>query len=295
MAQEQIKANAATQDKVARKEKERHNHRTDGTRCPICGAEIDSRYEICPECSGKLVSYCTFCGADMDRSDTECPECGMPAGGVRCPKCGTLNHRSFCSACNEPLTRAAQKAVQKALADTKVQEAIEMCNRLAELEAELEAAGVDDIDEGPDSGDEILSEGARRMMEIMGKVKPGMPEHAKPSQPAPSQPAPAAARRDVQKIKEEYRRTVRDVNKILDEMLPPAGSTPQEQRNFFSARKVAVVTTVRQKVKVPIEWICNYCGCHHKNPSECAEPQLGGTWVYIEKVETTTVREYKYE
>ena len=237
-------AKAATQDKVA--QKERHRHSTDGTRCPVCGAEIDSRFEICPECGGKLVNYCTFCGADMDRSDTECPECGMPAGGVKCPKCGTLNHRSFCSACNEPLTRAAQKAIQKALADPRVQQ-------------------------------------------------PGMPEHAKPAQPAPADPKPVSAKRDVAKIKEEYRRTVRDVNKILDEMLPPAGSTPQEQRNFFSARKVAVETTIRQKVKVPIEWICNYCGCHHNNPSECAEPQLGGTWVYIEKVETTTVREYKYE
>ena len=231
----------------------------------------------------------------MDRSDTECPECGMPAGGVKCPKCGTLNHRSFCSACNEPLTRAAQKAIQKALADPKVQQAAEMCSRLAELEAELEAAGADISEDSSEEGNEPLSEGARRMMEIMGKVKPGMPEHAKPAQPAPADPKPVSAKRDVAKIKEEYRRTVRDVNKILDEMLPPAGSTPQEQRNFFSARKVAVETTIRQKVKVPIEWICNYCGCHHNNPSECAEPQLGGTWVYIEKVETTTVREYKYE
>jgi hypothetical protein len=282
-------AKAATQDKVA--QKERHRHSTDGTRCPVCGAEIDSRFEICPECGGKLVNYCTFCGADMDRSDTECPECGMPAGGVKCPKCGTLNHRSFCSACNEPLTRAAQKAIQKALADPKVQLAAEMCSRLAELEAELEAAGADISEDSSEEGNEPLSEGARRMMEIMGKVKPGMPEHAKPAQPAPADPKPVSAKRDVAKIKEEYRRTVRDVNKILDEMLPPAGSTPQEQRNFFSARKVAVETTIRQKVKVPIEWICNYCGCHHKNPSECAEPQLGGTWVYIEKVETTTVRE----
>lgn len=286
-------AKAATQDKVA--QKERHRHSTDGTRCPVCGAEIDSRFEICPECGGKLVNYCTFCGADMDRSDTECPDCGMPAGGVKCPKCGTLNHRSFCSACNEPLTRAAQKAIQKALADPRVQQAAEMCSRLAELEAELEAAGADISEDSSEEGNEPLSEGARRMMEIMGKVKPGMPEHAKPAQPAPADPKPVSAKRDVAKIKEEYRRTVRDVNKILDEMLPPAGSTPQEQRNFFSARKVAVETTIRQKVKVPIEWICNYCGCHHNNPSECAEPQLGGTWVYIEKVETTTVREYKYE
>ena len=63
-------AKAATQDKVA--QKERHRHSTDGTRCPVCGAEIDSRFEICPECGGKLVNYCTFCGADMDSRLQRC-------------------------------------------------------------------------------------------------------------------------------------------------------------------------------------------------------------------------------
>jgi len=119
MIHEQKAQASAQKSKAAEKSKERHSHRTDGSRCPICGAEISSRFEICPECGGKLVSYCTFCGADMDRNDTECPECGMPAGGVKCPECGTLNHRSFCSKCNTPLTRAAQKAVQKALEDPK--------------------------------------------------------------------------------------------------------------------------------------------------------------------------------
>ena len=142
MIHEQKAQASAQKSKAAEKSKERHSHRTDGSRCPICGAEISSRFEICPECGGKLVSYCTFCGADMDRNDTECPECGMPAGGVKCPECGTLNHRSFCSKCNTPLTRAAQKAVQKALEDPKVKEAIDLCAKLAELEAQMEEAEI---------------------------------------------------------------------------------------------------------------------------------------------------------
>lgn len=278
---------AATQDRVAKKSLERHHHDNDGRKCPFCGADIDSRYEICPDCGGKLVSYCTFCGADMERGETECPECGMPAGGIKCPECGAHNYRSFCSKCNTPLTRAAQKSVQRALEDPKVQKAIELCNRIAELEEELG----EELDEEPGDvpgGGEELTEGARRMMEIMGKVRPGLPAHAKESRPV-------VKNTDRTSKKEEYRKTVRDINKLFEEMLPPAGTTPQEQRNFYSARKVAVVTTIKKKVKVPIEWICNYCGCHHNQPSECAEPQLGGTWVYIEKTETTTIKEYKYQ
>ncbi len=297
MIHEQKAQASAQKSKAAEKSKERHSHRTDGSRCPICGAEISSRFEICPECGGKLVSYCTFCGADMDRNDTECPECGMPAGGVKCPECGTLNHRSFCSKCNTPLTRAAQKAVQKALEDPKVKEAIDLCAKLAELEAQMEEAeDAGDFTDGEDApeAEEVLSEGAKRMMEILGTVKPGMPEHAKPGT-VPAKPKPAAKPKSIDRIKEEYKKTVRDINKIFDEMLPPAGTTPQEQRNFYSARKVAVETTVKRKIKVPVEWICNYCGCHHKQPSECAEPELGGTWVYIEKTETTRVKEYKYQ
>jgi len=159
---------------------------------------------------------------------------------------------------------------------------------------EAEEAG--DITDGEDvpEAEEVLSEGAKRMMEILGTVKPGMPEHAKPGT-VPAKPKPAAKPKSIDRIKEEYKKTVRDINKIFDEMLPPAGTTPQEQRNFYSARKVAVETTVKRKIKVPVEWICNYCGCHHKQPSECAEPELGGTWVYIEKTETTRVKEYKYQ
>lgn len=290
MAQEK-NATAALQKQDVRKAERKHSHTSDGKKCHNCGTSIDSRFEICPVCGIKLVSYCTFCGADMDRSDTECPECGMPAGGIRCTECGTLNHRSFCSKCNTPLTRAAQRAVQKALEDPKVKEAAELCARLAELEAELEEASA-----GGDAPevDEPLSEGAARMMEILGKIKPAASAQAKTAEPL-SKPVPATSARNAGKIKEEYQKAVRDINKIFDEMLPPAGTTPQEQRNFFSARKIAVETKIKKKVKIPVEWICNYCGCHHRQPSECAEPELGGTWVYIEKTETTTVREYKYQ
>ena len=70
-------------------------------------------------------------------------------------------------------------------------------------------------------------------------------------------------------------------------MLPPAGSTPQEQRNYYTARKVAVTELV--EVTGLVGWVCNWCHCFHDNPSQCYRPWLGGTWQYgtAQKVVTT--------
>lgn len=278
-------ATAAKGQEKAQNTRELHRHSTRSSSCPFCGCEIDSRFEICPECGGKLVSYCTFCGADLEPEDTECPECGAPVDGLTCPKCGTHNHRSFCSKCNEPLTRAAKKAVERAMEDPKLKEAREKCERAIELEAELEEALSEDSGL-PDAGDTPpeLSEGTRLLFEMMGKANMNLPRATPPK----------VSRRSREEIMKEYKQTIRDVNKIFEEMLPPAGSTPQEQRNFYSARKVAVVTTTKTRSRITIGWVCNFCGCHHSQPSECTKPELGGTWIYEEKEEITTTKEYKY-
>ncbi|MBR3493057.1 MAG: hypothetical protein IKH44_12250 [Bacteroidales bacterium] len=43
---------------------------------------------------------------------------------------------------------------------------------------------------------------------------------------------------------------VEEANKVLESMLPPVGSTPQEQRNYSTSRKVAVMETYKEKVTV---------------------------------------------
>ena len=187
---------------------------------------------------------CTFCGAPMEAGETVCEECGMPADGVVCPNCGTRNYRTFCSCCNSPLTRAAQRAIEKAQDDPKVQQAARLMDQAAELEAAMEAA-----EEGP----------AKEQAE------------------------------------QTYQQVVKDINQLFEEMLPPAGSTPEEQYNYYSARKVAVETIRTVKKETRTGWVCNYCGCLHRYPSECAEPWHGGTWIYKTITETEVVREYKYE
>ena len=93
----------------------------------------------------------------------------------------------------------------------------------------------------------------------------------------------------------EYQQVVKDIDQLFAEMLPPAGSTPEEQFNYYSARKVAVETVRIVKKEKKTGWVCNFCGCYHNQPSECAEPWHGGTWIYKTIIETEVEREYKYE
>ena len=94
---------------------------------------------------------------------------------------------------------------------------------------------------------------------------------------------------------EAYQKVVKDINQLFEEMLPPVGSTPEEQFNYYSARKVAVerIQTIKRTIKTG--WVCNYCGCHHRQPSDCVEPWLGGTWICETEELTIHTKTYEYE
>lgn len=243
-----------------------------GGQCPKCGADIEKGMEICPECGWKLVDYCTFCGAPMSPEDMDCPECGMPADGVMCPDCNIRNFRPFCKQCGKPLSRAARMAVEKAKKDPKVQETARLLKRIAELQAELEAADQETPQEEPEGP----SEGELRLQELMAKVG------FKPAEaPKPANVKKGRSRED---IMAEYQKAVDDANKVMSEMLPPAGSTPQEQRNFYTARKVAVMEIVKETFyginpRAAMGWMCNHCQILHSNPSECCYQEFGGQWM----------------
>ena len=248
---------------------------TDGV-CKNCGATVSADMEICPQCGHKLVDYCTFCGAPMSENDMDCPECGMPADGIMCQSCNVLNFRPFCRKCGQPLSRAARMAVEKAKKDPKVQETARLLKRMAELQAELDALGEEPLGE---EGPQEPSEGELRLKALMAKVGFKPAEIPKPSAPKPQ----AEKRRSREEILAEYKQTIEDTNRILEEMLPPAGSTPQEQRNFYTARKVAVMDLVAKtwygiNPQDAMAWECNRCHVLHNNPSECIYKDLGGEW-----------------
>ncbi|MCR5560922.1 MAG: zinc ribbon domain-containing protein [Bacteroidales bacterium] len=273
---EESKVRFREREEKRTEEKKAGKERVDqgGAKCPHCGAPVQEDYEICPVCGWKLVDYCTFCGAPMLPGDMDCPECGMPSDGVMCPACNIRNFRPFCRKCNKPLSRAARRAIDKAKQDPKVQEAARILKKVAELQSELETALSEEGSEpeepkGP-------TEGELRLKELMAKV--GF-THAE-------QPRATARKlgRTREEVLAEYKKAVEEANKVMEEMLPPAGMTPQEQRNYYTARKVAVMEIVEERwYGLPVEktmgWECNKCHVLHTSPEECCVREYGGKWV----------------
>lgn len=246
--------------------------------CPHCGATVAAGQEICKVCGWKLVDYCTFCGAPMTADDVDCPECGMPADGVECPDCHIRNFRSFCRQCNRPLSRAARMAVEKAKKDPKVLETARLLQQIAALQAELATVSGDDSGQEPDEP-AGPTEGELRLKELMAKVGFTPAETPKPRQ--------RKVGRSREQVLADMQKAVDDANRMLEEMLPPAGSTPQEQRNYYTARKVAVMELVEETFyginpRDTMGWKCNHCQIMHDNPSQCEYKDFGGEWVSCE-------------
>jgi len=269
---------------------------SDDTGCPYCGQPVKKSWEWCPSCGHSLVDWCTFCGADIPRGEDECPECGMSRSGIACPKCGTRNAGGFCRKCNEPLTLAAKKELERAQKDPQFLKAAELAVQAAELLARIEAEGQEVP--GSESKKVELPEDILRLKELLEKTTLRQQERpvAEVAEPVEAIEAPVLrqaqgpdGRQQAQRpkskaeLRAEYSKIKAELDKALNEMLPPAGSTPQEQRNYFSARKLPVEKIIRTKSMTA--WVCNFCGCWHNCPSECCEPWHGGKWVYEYKEE----------
>lgn len=256
---------------------------SDDIGCPHCGQPVRKSWEWCPSCGHSLVDWCTFCGADIPRGEDECPECGMSRSGVVCPKCGTRNAGGFCRKCNEPLTLAAKKEQERALKDPQFVKAAELAVQAAELLARIEA----EEQEVPESEiKEIeLPEDVLRLKELLGKttLRQAQGPDGKQTQPLDGKQQQAQRPKSKAELRAEYSKIQEELNKALEGMLPPVGSTPQEQRNYFSARKLPVEKVILTKGREA--WVCNFCGCWHNCPSECCEPWHGGKWVYEYKEE----------
>lgn len=222
---------------------------------------------------------CSFCGATLDEDERFCPDCGNPRTGIACPSCGTMSRRSFCSRCNTPLNELAREAVRMAKNDPLFQQAERLAAELLELEQQINGA-----EESGGVVDTSLNEEARavaaRYAQLFGST-PVVPAQAA-HEPKAAAPKPAMSGDILKKAIEAYRAKAEELQRTIDAMMPPANATPEQQRNFFCARKITVLAK-----KARQNWVCNLCGCYHNQPSECAQPELGGKWVIT--TETTKI------
>lgn len=245
---------------------------SDAMDCPNCGRPVKKSWEYCPHCGQALVDYCTFCGADVPPGEPECPECGMSRKGIICPKCGAANGTGFCRNCNEPLTLAARKELERAKKDPLFVKAAELLVRAAELQQLVEAK---ENGEPEEVKIEDLPEDIRQLQALLAGIqqKPAEPQAEQKQEVKPAKASVSDPAAELEKIQAELQAT-------LKQMVPPPGATPQEQRNYHSARKMPVEKITKTVTKIREYWICNFCGFYHRQPSECCEPWRGGTWTY---------------
>ena len=199
----------------------------------------------CPHCGASVSADCEICPSCGRKLVEWCTFCGAPMSwsDSECPECGAPSGGLTCPSCGELSLRAFCPKCGSPI----TRAAVRM----------VEAARRDPLCEK-------AAAGAQKVRELEDRLQEAPPAQA------------------VQ-IKEDLIKVTSDLNALMEQMLPPAGSTPQEQRNYYSARKVAVETRTVTKHKVG--WVCNYCGATHANPSECCKPFLGGKWVYEDIVD----------
>lgn len=275
-----------------------------GKSCVRCGVPIQADWEICPHCGQSLhAELCSFCGASMEADDSFCPDCGNPRTGIICPDCNTLNFRSFCRKCNRPLNEMAMQEMQKAKHDPVFQEMLALAQELADLEERILDTPSGEISEEDSEPPQLeLSEADKKLIQQYKDLFAGSGslEEISIPKPEPLKETPVQARPKIQlnvkrvdldEAKQSYKEKLEEMRGLMEKLRPEGDMTPQMQRNYYSARKLPVL---RKSVsKAPVCWVCNLCGCQHNQPSECAQPELGGTWIYEDVVTVTKTFEYQ--
>lgn len=259
--------------------------------CRNCKQIVNNGYELCPHCGYRLhSSHCTYCGAPMQGEDLFCGECGGNSKGTPCPSCGTLSFRSFCPNCSSPVDELGKAELEKAKIDPLFQQ---ICS-LAEKIIEASEACALSKNNGHPLSPEVLSllERYREMQSNIDDEKRNLTSY---STDTPSQDQILDTHKKGIQLSDsgsgikDISSAIEELNALMRSMIPDPGLTPQMQRNYYSARKVAVYR--KSVVREPAGWVCNLCGCQHGSPSECARPELGGTWIYRDKEITTKTYE----
>ena len=268
----------SSQPKQAWKPKSQKKEST-GTVCPHCGATVNSGDAICLHCGHSLTpGKCSFCGAPMKPNAKFCTRCGQSVEGVKCPQCGTLNSRNFCRICNSPLTPRALKALEAAKNDPKFKIVEKKAKELAELQSlieELQNATPEtpSVPQLSEEDQKLINEYAS-LLDSIGIEKPEVKPVEK--QEETKRKTYEAKGMSLEDIMKAYKEKAAEMDQALADLVPPPEFTPEEQRDYYSARKIA-----RLEQPIPMLWKCNLCGMLHPCPSDCAEPQLGGVWVTV--------------
>lgn len=178
----------------------------------------------------------------------------------------------------------AQQTLNAAQNDPAFKRLQEKAAELSELHAQIEKLRNDATDQTPvelSQQDKALLDEYADILGMIGSQQPTISQVA----PTPQiRKQYSFATTNIDDLLKAYKEKATEMNDALAALTPPPDYTPEQQRDYYSARKVATVvteTTCDMSDYKPTQWRCNFCSNLHDTPAECARPELGGVWEYM--------------
>lgn len=247
-------------------------------KCPNCGWSVSGTADICENCGEWLLpGKCNFCYAEFAPGQKFCTECGNPPEGIICSSCGRKSHFDFCPLCNIPLTEQASEVI------LRIENSVEFQNILNEKSLkEDEVISVKTLADSPavDKKSECNSKFQEEKLPAKGtfilniKGNRNIAENMKVLEQSRHNIAEEEKKISEKKSKEA------EMKKLMEALREKTFATNQEARRFYGALKILIPKVVEKQT--PVGWRCNaFDVTHNEGPQGCADPSLGGTWVYI--------------
>ena len=245
-----------------------------GLVCPCCGTEIGPSDAFCAECGNQLEVFvtCPCCGEQAIRDrDSFCANCGTPL------QPSNKADESLATV-NESVPRSESPEVIKAKQDRQKQREL-FCR---EKERQI-TTGSNDVS---DSNTATLRASIKADPKILESLKKNMSKAL-----SLEELKVAEAEKKAKLALEEEQSRLRVLNDLNGKVITlSAENVELRRKNHEAIQANAELDSKYKKIleeKARLEktgrkplWKCNYCGNLHNDPTDCVQPELGGTWVW---------------
>ncbi|RKR82301.1 hypothetical protein BDD43_2477 [Mucilaginibacter gracilis] len=266
------------------------------TLCRNCGHKTLPGADICENCGTWLLEgHCCFCYTAVKPGQKFCGTCGNNPEGNICKACGTHSIFDFCPKCKQPVSRDSANYLQQLNASpqvTEIKALMEVLSKSMEAASpkpkpQVQAPPQDaswlnqlqNYEEQFTDNKAVEQDKTAVSKFSFGKANIDATDKVSNQQPVANTPTASI---------DEQREALQSKIAALQKQ---AFADNQQARKFYTGLQISLPELNVFYIKpTRIGWRCNFAGNVHDNPSQCACPRDGGSWIYSEgkQIETIT-------